>query len=119
MARGAGEGIPGNDPGQGSTSPSTFTHVLGVSGAPIGAVGGAADGRRNMGKTSCMHQRRVPHAVFCDGRTQWVVLSATIAKNRMGNAYSGPKRRVPHAPTAIGGIADGVRQSTADTLERG
>ena len=33
----------------------------------------------------------------------------------MGNAYSGPKRRVPHAPTAIGGIADGVRRSTADT----
>ena len=28
-----------------------------------------------------------------------------------------PKRRVSHAPvTAIGGIADGVRRSTADTL---
>ena len=33
MARGAGGGIPGNGLrlGQGSTSPSTFTHVLGVS----------------------------------------------------------------------------------------
>ena len=40
-------------------------------------------------------------------------------KNRMGNASLAPKRRVPHAPTAIGGIADGVRRSTADTLERG
>ena len=48
IARGAGGGIPGNDLGQGSTSTSTFAHVLGVSGAPIGAVGGAADGRRNM-----------------------------------------------------------------------
>ena len=44
---------------------------------------------------------------------------AATAKNRMGNAPRAPKRRVPHAPTAIGGIADGVRRSTADTLERG
>ena len=50
---------------------------------------------------------------------QWVVLSAAIAKSRMGNASLAPKQRVPHAPTAIGGIADGVRRSTADTLERG
>ena len=66
---------------------------------------------------------RVPHAVFCDGRTQWVVLSAAAAKHRMENAHAAPKRRVPHAPTAIhaaiGGIADGVRRSTVDTLERG
>ena len=54
MARGAGGGIPGNDLGQGSTSPSTFAHVLGVSGAPIGAVGGAADGRRSTGDTQNM-----------------------------------------------------------------
>ena len=71
IARGAGGGIPGNDLGQGSTSPSTFTHVLGVSGAPIGAVGGAAADRRNM-----------------------------------GNAHGGPKRRVPHVSTAVGGTAD-------------
>ena len=58
MARGAGgRGIPGNDPGQGSTSPSTFTHVLGVSGAPIGAAGGAADGRRNMTVASTRRER--------------------------------------------------------------
>ena len=61
---------------------------------------------------------RVLHAVFCDGRTQWVVLSAAAAKNRVRNRQRGPKRRVPHAPMAIGGIADGVRRSTADTLER-
>ena len=58
MARGAGGGIPGNDPGQGSTSPSTFTHVLGVSGAPTGTVGGAADGRRNMGNAHGGPKRR-------------------------------------------------------------
>ena len=61
---------------------------------------------------------RVSHAVFCDGRTQWVPMSAPIAKSRMGNAYAGPERRLPHAQTAIGGIADGARRSTADTLER-
>ena len=55
--RGAGGGIPGNDLGQGSTSPSTFTHVLGVSGATIGAVGGAADGRRNMTQASTRRER--------------------------------------------------------------
>ena len=87
MARGAGGGIPGNDLGQGSTSPSTFAHVLGVSGATIGAVGGAADGRRNMGKTSCMHQRRVPHAGFCGGRTQYHPLSAPSTETRVVNAY--------------------------------
>ena len=61
---------------------------------------------------------RVPHAVFCAGRTQWVVLSAPIAKNRMGNAHVCTGRRLLHGPTAIGGIANGVRRSTADTLER-
>ena len=33
-----------------------------------------------------MHHIRVPHALFCDGRTQLVVLSAPIAKSRMENA---------------------------------
>ena len=48
MARGAGGGIPGNSLGQGFTSSSTLTHLLGVSGAPTGTVGGAAVGRRSM-----------------------------------------------------------------------
>ena len=39
MVRGGGGDIPGNDPGQGFTSPSTCTHVKGVSGAPTAAVG--------------------------------------------------------------------------------
>ena len=70
--------------------------------------------------STCLgHLHRVSHATFCAGRTQWVVVSAAAAKNRMRNRQRGPKRRVPHAPTAIGGIADGVRRSTADTLERG
>ncbi len=55
-----GGGIPGNDLGHGSTSPSTFAHVLGVSGATIGAVGGAADGRWNMGNASFGTAMRVP-----------------------------------------------------------
>ena len=71
-----------------------------------------------MPQTSFGTAVRIPHAVFCAGRTQWVVLSAPAAKDRMENAIRAPKRRVPHAPTAIGGIADGVRRSTADTLER-
>ena len=87
MARGAGGGIPGNDLGQGSTSTSTFAHVLGVSGAPIGAVGGAAEGRRNMGKTSFGSRERVPHADFCGGRTQHHPLSAPSAETCVGNAY--------------------------------
>ena len=45
MARGGGGSIPGNNLGQGFTSPSTFTHVPGAYGARTGAVGGAADGR--------------------------------------------------------------------------
>ena len=66
-----------------------------------------------------MHHIRVPQADFCDGGTQWDVLSAAAAKSRMGNAHVCTGRRLLHAPTAIGGIADGVRRSTADTLERG
>ena len=47
MAReGAGD-IPDNDTGQGINSSSTYTHVQGAYGAPTGAVGGAAVGRRN------------------------------------------------------------------------
>ena len=93
MARGVGGGIPGNGLGQGFTSPSTFTHVLCVSGAPIGAVGGAADGRRSMQKTSFGTAISVPHAVLRGGRTHNHPMSAAAAKNRVVNAHGGPKRR--------------------------
>ena len=73
----------------------------------------------DMGWTSFGTAMRVSYAVLCGGGTQWVMVSAATAENRMGNAHGGPKRRLPHAPTAIGGIADGARRSTADTLERG
>ena len=86
MARGVGGGIPGNGLGQGFTSPSTFTHVLCVSGAPIGAVGGAADGRRSMQKTTFGTAMSVPHAVLCGGRTHHHPMSAATAKNRVVNA---------------------------------
>ena len=58
---------------------------------------------------------RVSHAVFCAGGTQWVLLSAAAAENRMENANCDPRRCLPHAPTAIGGIADSACRSTADT----
>ena len=45
MARSGGGNIPGNNLGQGFTSPSTFTHVPGAYGARTGAVDGAADRR--------------------------------------------------------------------------
>ena len=62
---------------------------------------------------------RVPHASLRAGRTQWVVLSAATAETRMGNAHGGPKRRVPHVPTAVGGTADGTDRSTGDTQNMG
>ena len=62
---------------------------------------------------------RVPHAGLRAGRTQWVVLSAATAEIRMGNAHGGPKRRVPHVPTAVGGTADGTDRSTGDTQNMG
>ena len=58
---------------------------------------------------------RVYHAVFCGGRTHWVVVSAAAAQNRMRDRYCGPKRCLLHAPTAVGGTADGTDQSTGDT----
>ena len=69
----------------------------GVRSALTDTVGGAADGRRNMQKTSPGTHMRVPHVRFfgfCDGRTQHHPhLSAAIAKNRMGNASVCTQRR--------------------------
>ena len=76
MAREGRGGITGNILGQSLTSSSPCTHVQGAYGAPTGAVGGAASGRRgvlpNVPGTPVSHSNRVFH-VF---RTQWVVLSA-------------------------------------------
>ena len=85
MVRGGGGDIPGNDTGQGFTSPSTCTHVQGVSGAPTAADGGAADGRRSMRRTSLGTRP----------------LSAGIAKNRVENASGGTERR-PKQCTLVG-----------------
>ena len=57
MARAGGGNIPGNNLGQGFTSPSTFTHVPGAYGAPTGAVGGATDGRRRLRATFTIRER--------------------------------------------------------------
>ena len=77
VKEGAGD-VTGNGPGQGFTSPSTCTHVQGVSGAPTAADGGAADGRRSMRRTSVMHQGLRITAKAAYRRTQCVVLSAPI-----------------------------------------
>ena len=47
MARVGAEDIPGNDPGQDITCYSTYTHVQGAYGAPMGAVGGTTEGLQN------------------------------------------------------------------------
>ena len=64
---------------------------------------------------------RVCHAVFCGGgRTHWVlVVSAAAAQNRMRDRHRGPKRCLLHAPTAVGGTADGTDRSTGDTENMG
>ena len=57
MARGGRGDITGNVPGQGFTSPSPCTHGQGAYGAPTGAVGGAADGRRARTNAPAVRQR--------------------------------------------------------------
>ena len=47
------------------------------------------------------------------------VVSAAAAKNRARNASEGPERRPLHAPTTVGGTADGTRRSTVGTLNMG
>ena len=57
LARGGRGDITGNVLGQGFTSPSPCTHVQGAYGAPTGAVGGAADGRRSMRSIPAIRER--------------------------------------------------------------
>ena len=82
MARGGGGDIPGNNLGQGFTSPSTFTHAPGVYGARTGAVGGAAD--RRLTVTTCTSHSRTAwrYVLKLHGRTQGYVLSAPVKSAR-------------------------------------
>ena len=89
MARGVGGDIPSNDLGQGFTSSSGLTHLLGAYGAPIGCRQGAADRPRSIAQHVLCTLKRVPRAVFSGGRTQHIPLSATAAKNRVRNAFEG------------------------------
>ena len=89
MARGVGGDIPSNGLRQGFTSSSGCTHLLGAAGAPIGLPSGAADGCPSMPKVVLRPSGRVPHAVFCGGRTHHMPLIAPAAKNRVGNASGG------------------------------
>ena len=82
MARGGGGDIPGNNLGQGFTSPSTFTHAPGAYGARTGAVGGAAD--RRLTVTTCTSHSRTAwrYVLKLHGRTQGYVLSAPVKSAR-------------------------------------
>ena len=64
------------------------------------------DGRRRFG---CGHALRpsmsVIHAVFCGCRTQWVVVSAGIAQERVVMARSHMPDDAKQAPTAVGGTS--------------
>ena len=64
-------------------------------------VGCAADGCRKHVNRVLGTPKRVPRAVFCGSRTQWDVMSAAAAKNRVGNRNWGPERRLLHAPTTV------------------
>ena len=72
MARGGGGDITGNGPGQGFTSPSTCTHVQGVSGAPTAAVGGAAEGCWVTENASLRTSHGLATHPIVDMNTQWV-----------------------------------------------
>ena len=65
---------------------------MGVSGAPTGTVGGAVNALSEHAEDAFGTRTCVPRAVFCDGGTQWVVLSAAVAKIRTGNARGGTER---------------------------
>ena len=76
MARAGGGDITGNVLGQGFTSPSPCTHVQGAYGAPTGAVGGAANGRRREIVTTQRYTLRLRHFTKLHGRTPHTPLSA-------------------------------------------
>ena len=78
MARAGGEDIPGNNLGQGFTSPSTFTHVPGAYGARTGAVGGAADRRLTVTFGERHARSSSPFMFLLHSRTPYHPLSAAV-----------------------------------------
>ena len=106
MARGGRGDITGNVPGQGFTSPSPCTHVQGAYGAPTGAVGGAADGRRSMRKTSLGTPVSVSHAVFRGCRIQHIPLSEAASKSRARKAFWGPENVLRMLATTVSSTPD-------------
>ena len=105
MARSGGGNIPGNNLGQGFTSPSTFTHVPGAYGARTGAVGGAAD--RHL--TVTFGERHVPSSspfMFpLHGRTQWVVRSAATKRGHEWRRTGCMAFNESHRQTPIGSLS--------------
>ena len=103
MAR-VGEGdITGNVLGQGFTSTRPCTHVQGAYGAPTGAVGGAADGRRSKRRcTFSDHHTRFSRGFLREAHS----VGFTRVIVRKGTSSLAP------SPTTVGGTADGTRRST-------
>ena len=64
MARGAGGDIPGDGPGHGFTGSITCTHVMGVSGAPTGTVGGAVNALSEHAEDAFGSRTRDPRVRF-------------------------------------------------------
>ena len=97
MAR-VGEGdITGNVLGQGFTSTRPCTHVQGAYGAPTGAVGGAADGRRSKRRcTFSDHYTHLSHSFLREAHSVGFLREAHSVgeKNRVRNVYNGPKRYI-------------------------
>ena len=82
LARGVGGDIPGNGLGQGFTSSSGCTHLLGASGAPIGLPSGAADGcQLDPWNVPCTASVTVAMPIHV-GRTQWMPVSAPVTQRR-------------------------------------
>ena len=84
MARGVGGDLLTNELGQWFTRSSTFTHLMGASGAPIGLPSGAADRTRDSPRAA---EHGIDVSLYCTAFR--VPLSAPAAKNRVRNAFGG------------------------------
>ena len=86
LARGGRGDITGNVQLQGQcfTSPSPCTHVQGAYGAPTGAVGGAANGRRRMRNDPAIRQ---PLRIVC--ANGMVALAASQHKAERVSRFGG------------------------------
>ena len=113
-----GDPWPGNSLGQGFTSSSTLTHLLVVSGAPTGTVGGAAVGSGSIECVVALYRNSRLTRGFCGGRTQHHPPSVIAAKSRVCNANCGTGRRRSHAPTRSSAAPPTVPVGAPETPRR-